>query len=86
MTEGIGKFLRDIVISIGVFVPLMNYVYHLLQSHPRGVNLLHLPMGDVLALLVLTLAPLALLRLVYAPYCPARKTPAGPDNNNNQCR
>ncbi len=73
MTEGVGKLLwdvvRDVVIAVGVFVPLIDFVYHLLQTHAGGVNVLHLPASDLLILLTLTLAPLALLRWVYAPDC-----------------
>lgn len=66
-TEGLGKLLRDIIIAIGVFVPLLIYVYRLLQSYAGSVNIFYLPLGEQLTLMALTLVPLLVLRLVYAP-------------------
>jgi hypothetical protein len=61
------KLLRDIVIAIGVFVPLMGYINQLLQTHGGSVNVFYLPHGEQLTLLALILVPLLVLRLVYAP-------------------
>jgi hypothetical protein len=69
MTEGIGKLLRDIMIAIGVFVPLINYIHHLLQTYAGSVNVFYLPHGEQLTLLALTLVPLVVLRLVFPPHC-----------------
>jgi hypothetical protein len=69
MTEGLGKLVRDIIIAIGVFVPLINYIHHLLQSYAGSVNVFYLPHSEQLTLLALTLVPLIVLRLVYPPNC-----------------
>jgi hypothetical protein len=63
------KLLRDVFISVGVFVPLINYIHQLLQTHAGSVNVFYLPHSAQLTLLALTLVPLLVLRLVYAPAC-----------------
>lgn len=86
MTEGIGKLLRDIIIAVGVFVPLINYIQHLLHSYAGGVNVFYLPHDEQLTLLALTLVPLVVLRLVYAPNCRVQGSPAAARPNKNNPR
>jgi len=61
------RHIKDIVIAGGVFVPLIDYIHRILQNHPGGVNVLNLPHSQQLILLALVMAPLLILRLVYAP-------------------
>jgi hypothetical protein len=85
MPEGIGKLLRDIIIAVGIFVPLINYIYQLLQTYAGGVNVLYLSHSEQLTLLALILVPLAVLRLVYAPICRVQSSAAAtvrPNKNN----
>ncbi|WP_455212741.1 hypothetical protein [Kaarinaea lacus] len=86
MSEGIGKLVRDVIIAVGVFVPLMNYMQHLLQSYAGSVNVFYLPHNEQLTLLALTLVPLVVLRLVYTPHCRAQTTPATARPNKNNPR
>jgi hypothetical protein len=86
MTEGIGRLLRDIIIAIGVFVPLINYIHHLLQSYAGSVNVFFLPHNEQLTLLALTLVPLAVLRLVYPPNCRVQPSTAAAQPNKNNPR
>ena len=86
MAEGIGKLVRDIAIAIGIFVPLINYIYHLLQTYAGGVNVFYLSHGEQLTLLALTLVPLVVLRLVYGPNCRVQRVSATVKPNKNNPR
>jgi hypothetical protein len=70
------KLLRDVFISIGVFVPLIDHIHGLLQTYAGSVNVFILPHSEQLTLLALTLVPLLVLRLVYSPNCWIRQTAA----------
>ena len=78
--------LRDVFIAIGVFVPLLDYVHHLLQTYASPVNVFLLPSGEQFMLLALTMVPLVVLRLVFAPQCRVRPAVTSSNKNNNQCR
>ena len=67
MLRSVRKNIKDVIIAGGVFVPLFDYIYHLLQNHPSGINVLSLPPSQQMILLALTMVPLLILRLVYAP-------------------
>ncbi|KPJ91104.1 MAG: hypothetical protein AMJ53_12335 [Gammaproteobacteria bacterium SG8_11] len=75
---------RDIVIAIGIFVPLINYLHYLLQTYAGSVNVFYLQHSEQLTLLALTLVPLIVLRLVYAPACRVQRATAAirPNKHN----
>jgi hypothetical protein len=65
MIEMVKKHIKDIIIAGGVFVPLIDYVRHIMLASPQGLNVLDLPHNQQLILLALILAPLLILRIIY---------------------
>ena len=73
MINAAKKHCKDIIIAAGVFVPLFDYMHHILQTYPHGVNVLFLPRSDQLILLALIIVPLLVLKLIYSPTLCRRK-------------
>lgn len=69
MSDTIRTHVRDIFIVTGLFVPLINYIYHLLQSYAGSVNVLHMDRSEQLILATLIVVPLLVLRMVYTTSC-----------------
>jgi hypothetical protein len=67
MTEELKERIKAIIIAGGVFVPLLDYIHHILLAHPGGIDILNLPHNQQFILLALILVPLLVLRIVFVP-------------------